>query len=71
MITLVVTATLALAQTGVDGQEVTSPFHIIEADQVIWAWGSGEQTKGSARPDVWTSITTEQLLYKNDNLTKL
>ncbi|CAK4127358.1 unnamed protein product [Aphanomyces euteiches] len=60
MITLVVTATLALAQTGVDGQEVT-----------IWAWGSGEQTKGSARPDVWTSITTEQLLYKNDNLTKL
>ncbi|KAH9161872.1 hypothetical protein LEN26_001210 [Aphanomyces euteiches] len=71
MITLVVIATLALAQTGVDGQEVTSPFHIIEADQVIWAWGSGEQTKGSARPDVWTSITTEQLLYKNANLTKL
>ncbi|KAF0690576.1 Aste57867_18023 [Aphanomyces stellatus] len=54
-----------------NGNDMQNPYHIVEPQEVIWAWGTLEGDKGVARPDNWTSVTEDHLLYNNHNITKL
>ncbi|OQR90649.1 protein kinase [Achlya hypogyna] len=54
-----------------DRMSQSDPVHYIDAQEVIWAWGSDVGPQGSAKPDNWTQVTEEHVLYYNTNLTKL
>ncbi|EQC39478.1 TKL protein kinase [Saprolegnia diclina VS20] len=60
------------AAYGLRGEsEAVAPEHYIGDHEVIWSWGSSVGERGTAQPDNWMSVTHDQLLYTNPNITKL